>query len=297
MAISNHACESTIAMLHEGQPSADEARKVLRDLASLKGFSGIAEVLDIERVMYLDTIIELSRGNVDAESLRLTGQDRRMTYVRHFCIDWNVALRKGNDFYDRFVSAALLKDRAAREQALATIDAQVAQLEYNWSTNSLFTAVISPSIRTDMIASRFISNFLPALKTAFVTEDRANTTFDLTCLAAALAVYRAEHGAYPDELEALVPSALEKMPTDLYHAKPFLYNRIGDGYLLYSTGDNGQDNHGSNELMEIFEGQSCDDIDTSNSNQPATSQIPAGADDISIRVPRPKLKPPQPSNP
>jgi hypothetical protein len=37
-------------------------------------------------------------------------------------------------------------------------------------------------------------------------------------------------------LEELVPSVLAALPVDLYNAKPFVYKRDGDGYLLYSLG-------------------------------------------------------------
>ena len=56
-------------------------------------------------------------------------------------------------------------------------------------------------------------------------EDRANTTLDLTQLAAALAVYRAEHGEYPTSSMNSSPTCSPQLPVDLYHAKPFIYHR------------------------------------------------------------------------
>ncbi len=105
-------------------------------------------------------------------------------------------------------------------------------------------------------------------------------------------MYRAEHGAYPANLEELVPAVLDKAPTDLYHAKPFLYRRIDDGYLLYSAGDNGQDDGGSNQRLNIFEGRPFDELDDTNT-ETARPKTPPNADDISIRVPRLSLKLPK----
>ncbi len=116
-------------MLHAGKPSADTARQMMNDLATLPRFAGIADSLEMERVMYLDAVIALSHGNLDGDSLRLIGEDKQIAYARHFRVDWNVALRKGNEFYDRFVAAALMKDHAARLQALDQIETDLTQLD------------------------------------------------------------------------------------------------------------------------------------------------------------------------
>ena len=65
------------------------------------------------------------------------------------------------------------------------------------------------------------------------------------------------------KLDELVPAILPKLPVDLYHAQPFIYERIDNGYLLYTTGGNGKDDGGSNEQMSTFEGHSLDDLDES----------------------------------
>jgi type II secretory pathway pseudopilin PulG len=134
--------------------------------------------------------------------------------------------------------------------------------------------------------------FLPAVTAATEAQDRANTELQLTVLAAALAVYRTEHGDYPTTLDDLVPSTLEKLPTERYNAKPFLYKRTGDGYLLYSPGENGVDDGGNHEQWKILEGQRLSERNDAEA-QNLQSKIPAGADDISIRVPRPPFELPK----
>jgi hypothetical protein len=111
-------------------------------------------------------------------------------------------------------------------------------------------------------------------------------------VAIALAVHRAENGEYPDNLEGLVPDILPKLSVDFYHAKPFFYQRDADGYLLYSTGENGIDEGGSNVDREILAGRELGTND--DSTEKLSAQIPAGADDLSIRVPRPPFKLPTP---
>src|SRR5439155_5864966 len=63
-------------------------------------------------------------------------------------------------------------------------------------------------------------------------------------LAFALAGYQRDHGRYPAKLDALAPKYLAKIPVDLFSGKPLIYRPSKDGYLLYSVGVNGRDDHG-----------------------------------------------------
>jgi hypothetical protein len=126
-------------------------------------------------------------------------------------------------------------------------------------------------------------------------QDRANAKLDLVRLAAALAVYRAEKGSYPHNLDELVPGVVASLPVDLYTAKPFQYRRIGDGYLLYTAGPNGQDDGGSNEQMGVYEGDNPNDFSDSEA-ETMREKIRLGADDFAIRVPRPSAKEVESSN-
>jgi hypothetical protein len=183
-----------------------------------------------------------------------------------------------------------LPTHAARKLALAQLENELNRISTGFAeTDSIVAAVLSRSARSDTAATVMISLLLPALNATIEAQDRQNTTLDLTRIAAALAVYRAEHGAYPRKLDDLVPTVLKKLPVDLYNSKPFIYQRKDDGYLLYSTGENGADDGGSNAQRNVFEGYEYAPDDQSNS---PPKPIPAGADDISIRVPRLPLKMP-----
>src|SRR5690606_6897021 len=133
--------------------------------------------------------------------------------------------------------------------------------------------------------------------------------------AAALALYRLEHGEYPDTLSALVPDMLPAVPEDLFTTQPLLYRRTDDGYLLYSAGLNGIDDGGSHQGWKVYQGyriNSSEDEQAARkllgltplpeppenpdlfaevtppanpADVPLAEQIPAGADDISLRIP------------
>ena len=294
IAISGIACDRTLTFLDQGQLTSDQAKQVQRDLASLPNFSALARTLDKgERLQTIDTLVHFASEGGFKGLLAGSGSenDFRDGALDSFSVDWNVALRDTNACYDRLVAAASLPSHTQRTTAITEIENEVTQMGTVFDSPwTLIASVANRQNRSKLVSGLVLNYLFPSLRATMSAEDRANGTLELTRVAAALAVYRAEHGAYPEKLVELVPSVLDKRPVDLFDGKPIIYERFDDGYLLYSTGDNGQDDHGSNEQMSIFEGRSLDDIDTSNSNQPAASQIPTGADDISIRVPRPQLK-------
>ena len=90
-----------------------------------------------------------------------------------------------------------------------------------------------------------IALFSPAAEQARLAEDRGTARYQLTRVAFALAIYRAENGEYPERLEQLVPAALAELPSDPFTGRPFVYQRTDDGFRLYSVGDNQQDDGGA----------------------------------------------------
>jgi len=92
---------------------------------------------------------------------------------------------------------------------------------------------------------------------------RANCRADWRRRPRRIAIYRADHGQYPEKLDELAPAVLPQLPVDLYHAKPFVYKRDADGYLLYSTGEDGIDDGGSNEYLAVLAGRASYDLDRS----------------------------------
>jgi hypothetical protein len=85
-------------------------------------------------------------------------------------------------------------------------------------------------------------------------------------LAFALAAYRGEHKRYPDKLEALAPTYLAEVPSDLFSGKALIYRPSENGYLLYSVGVNGRDDGGR-----------------------GSADTPPG-DDLHVRMPLPALQ-------
>jgi hypothetical protein len=72
----------------------------------------------------------------------------------------------------------------------------------------------------------------------------ADAQDEMFVAALALQAWRAEHGRYPETLDALVPDILEAAPADPFAGAPLKYRRDGETYVLYSVGPDGRDDGG-----------------------------------------------------
>jgi hypothetical protein len=94
------------------------------------------------------------------------------------------------------------------------------------------------------IGDILIGLLLPAFNRVQESQDRITQTERNLHLAFALAAYRADIGRYPAKLDDLAPKYLDKLPDDLFAAKPLVYKPEEKGYLLYSIGVDGKDDGG-----------------------------------------------------
>jgi type II secretory pathway pseudopilin PulG len=298
IAIVGIAADATVTLLDEGHLTSDQTQQIERDLATLSRPSCMADSFDgLERMTFLEAFFWAKKDGFGtlisaSEAEPQTGRFRILNAVS---IDWNVALREGNRWYDRISAAARIPNWADRQKAFANInyDIQIAQSAMR-QPGSWVGGLFSRPKRSELIAAVVVGMFIPATTAATNAEDRNSTQLQLMQLASAIADYRAKHGHYPDRLEELIPDIIAQLPVDLYHNKPFVFRRDGDGYLLYSTGENGQDDGGSNEQMQILAGHSLDDL-PDDERQAKAKEIPVGADDIAIRMPRPAFEWPKPA--
>ncbi len=262
------------------------------------------------------------------------GADRRIKDERegelhspwHRTLDWNEILRVINAEYD--LAVAEFRNRHGRANVTELFDP--AGLEGHSPGVRLHP---SRKERTNYFVAKHMLTGLEIMGPILEMEDRANSHRQLLTTAAALAVHRLEQGEYPESLDPLVPDLLDTLPTDIYDGKPLAYRRTKEGYLLYSRGPNGVDDGGSNRLLEMTEGYDPElwDFAATRENLNAVREllgwpllteeefaereeadaepeevpvIVAGrsgagddSDDLSIRMPLPRLKLPLPGFP
>jgi len=298
VAMEGIAASGTKALLAE--PLTPElARQIHADLLALGPASDMAGTFDEgERLFFLDAVVNGHQEGMGTflanTSFLLQPVGDSLKALDYVAADWNVTLIKGNQIYDQLASACREPTSAARQSACQAFEQELYLLEQEThGFHNFALASISPAKRSNMLAASIIALLSPVFGASSEAEDRSRANLELLQLAAVLTVYRAKNGEYPDRLDQLVPDVIPSLPVDLYHAKPFLYQRDVEGYLLYSTGANGIDDGGSHEQLSIFQGQELPEHDEAAAEN-HRQKIPTGADDLSIRMPRPHFQLPTP---
>lgn len=248
-AVSGVAAGATHTYLEHPGLTAEQLRGRLKDLQALPPVPSIADNVDRgERLFYLDTVQGLRRGTdgSDPEQVKALAQ-----------FDWGLVTKDSTKWFDRMVAAMRQPTRADRAKALAAIEAELKALkDGKWDRDDAVQVLLSGKEGFGAAASQQISNvlitlLLPAVGKVAAAHDRAIQTALTTEVAAALAVYRAEHGKYPAKLADLAPGVLKAIPDDLFTGKPLVYKPADTGYLLYSVGANGQDDGGPKDNTQI----------------------------------------------
>ena len=143
-------------------------------------------------------------------------------------MDNNLVLGKNN-------SRINLTAAAERYTQLRKMDEEKAleiAREYSWKI------FISWSVRarSERIAEILYHLLSPGIESVRKHADRAECAFQLTRLTLSLKRYRAQHGVYPDSLDALAPEYFAQIPlmTGLTRSEPrtLTYARRDDGFLL-----------------------------------------------------------------
>ncbi len=86
---------------------------------------------------------------------------------------------------------------------------------------------------------------IPAVEQIGMMEVRVIGQMD--CARAALGVerFRMAEKRLPETLEELVPKFIEAVPIDPFDGKPLRYKRLEKGYMIYTIGEDGEDNGGA----------------------------------------------------
>jgi type II secretory pathway pseudopilin PulG len=261
------ALDAQVALLAGGKLTREHRDWLRQQVAKLPPRKSMADVLDQgERLMYLDSVCWISRTGMrklsTLSALSAVGDGSPPTLpdiAMDLVIDWDVPLKVGNEWYDRFVKVARIEDPKKRVDVLRKIkdDLKKAQADVT-DKSSLFGLLFSPrQVASQKMAQVFVSLLLPALDAALRAEHRNQAKHALLELGLALADYRADNRRFPLKLDELAPKYVKQAAIDPMWGEPFTYKQTDGGYLLYSVGQNGKDDggrtadddHGSDDLV------------------------------------------------
>jgi hypothetical protein len=125
-------------------------------------------------------------------------------------------------------------------------------LTASWSSPPApLTARKSGSLRYPIVSAQLLSS-RGILRGMEATED---ALLRITRTVLALTLCKADTGAYPATLGALVPQYLPAVPLDPFDGKPLRYKPKGSGFVVYSIGEDMVDSGGKPVNSTIWEGE------------------------------------------
>ena len=275
IAIESIALDGDLTIAGSDRLSSKQTLAFRKRLESLPPLPRIVEAVDTtERFMFLDAISHLARGSTGVtEMMGVADGSAGATLTKLLSaalIDWDEPMKIANQWYDKIVAGArkpTFRERMAAADKL--VDDLDEFIESGKNPTALAARILlggSPRKAVgQQIGKVLIAMLLPAITSVGQAETRADTQFDLTRVALALAAYKKDKDSYPDALDQLAPKYIDKLPSDFYVARPLTYKPSQDGYILYALGPNGQDDNGLGPYYK-----------------------PNDGDDIAIHVPRPK---------
>jgi len=246
IAIERLACDADCMLLDTGILSGEQARTLLAELEALPPMPSIADATDVGERLW-DLGLMLWQHN-RSEGGRPCGCAKHML-LSTSGLDMNVVLTTFNRWYDRVVAG--MKEPTFTErnaaitqwaQDLQRVSDQAEPIHVPCPVVKLTAMrLVGRALRrqtSQLVAELWLSVGLPNLGRAAPLYDDARMRLELAKVAAALAAYKAENGAYPERLEALSPAYMKSITNDLFIEKPLHYERVGDSFLLRSVGPN-----------------------------------------------------------
>ena len=101
----------------------------------------------------------------------------------------------------------------------------------------------------DMVQPGIFSQSLPLSGLNVRILQRHIAQFECTRSTLAAARFHLQQGRFPDRLTELVPKFIESVPLDPFDGKPIRYKRVGNGFAVYSVGENLADDGAEGKLL------------------------------------------------
>jgi hypothetical protein len=264
IAIDRLSCPAQRVFLQHSELNAEQIARMRADLEALSPAGDMVQKLDVsDRFLCLDQLSSaargVSQGETDAPDMPdLSGKP----------VDWNIVFSRVNAEWDRQIAAGRLPSRSARKAALAKLEAELIARDPR-TFRGIVRSFFSRRARSTGIADIYLGLMTPLISAVYDAADTGALELDMTKLAFALAAYRADNGAYPEQLSNLVPKYLARVPDDAFSEKPIHYALEDGGYVLDSLGRDQRDD-------------------------PLTDAPDADGDDVIVRMPGPSSAPLRP---
>ncbi len=248
--IESVAYQGDIALMSHSELTSLQALSYQQELRDLPPFHGMAQEIDVaERIKCLDAYSTVIRRFQKQELTAYQIEDLRKRHNEAFHVINQVfgmvvaeGRRSPSNVPDPELDRRIDRMRTIARGLVDEVDGKPV-LKSTSEILDYYTGS-SPEEIGRQVGEGFISLMLPAYQPAYYAENRARMRGTLAQVGFAMAAYRADHNAYPSNLNLLVPKYIQAIPDDLFNDQPLRFTATGDGYLIYSVGRNGTDDEG-----------------------------------------------------
>jgi hypothetical protein len=256
IAIDATAWQGDVALMASGKLDAAAALAYQRELRGLAPLPTMADVFDTsERFCYLGNLSVIARSKptvaaaIDQSLFSILTQTPPPKPGDPPSADWDRIFRFGNEKFDVGVSVLRQQTNSERHRALERFNREMRDIATEAKATDLSTLLLrafaTREAWTDRVAKVCVTLLMPSVEAVSEAEFRMQARLALAQVGFALAAYRADAGTYPAALGELAPRYIAQVPADPFTDQPLHYQRQKDGFLLYSAGANGKDDHGA----------------------------------------------------
>ena len=215
------------------------------DLEKLPPMNTFAEVCNgSERLLMLDTAtLLIQRGMIQAmQATPITVNPQQVAAYQQ--LKRETLIEELSTWFDRAAAVSQLPTYAKQLAEIDRINADLKKIQGNFAPpkNGADDEACEQASLT--IAQTLATMSLPSGLHCLSSLTQAKQQHDNLLLTIALKLYHAEHGNYPDKLDALVPKFIKQLPLDRFTAKPLHYARMDNGCKFHSVGINLKDEQG-----------------------------------------------------
>ncbi len=241
--IDSLASRADAALAHHGRLTAAQAKEFAEELRRLPAFPNAVDKLGHgERFAGLQMLCLMAQFGPSFGDSNLGTGEKMLDRSLRAMTDWDALLRLTNQWYDRYEEVAAIPGWDERSRASADLSSARGPAAFRGARQS--SERPPPPLPTREHERAFLALCLPDCSGAFWQEGHAALQAQFAQVALALAAYRADHGRYPEKLDALRPKYLNDFPLDPFSGKPFRFRCDGKDYTLYSVGPDGRDDGG-----------------------------------------------------
>jgi hypothetical protein len=207
-----------------------------------------------EKSMFLDNVqaIRLDGARVFSDLLFFEHPSGWLTSLDLSTVDWDVAAESAAIF-DEISETLSEQDDRLRLEKLTVIEKRLKDEKKKLSDPAAVVAMIhNPEAQSRTIGKLLANAFAPASISMAAAEVRGRTFRELIDIAFALESYRLKTGRFPEQPGLLEPAFVPRLPIDRFTGGPLFYRPADNGYLLYSAGENRQDDGGEADDVRII---------------------------------------------